>query len=209
MNDANGPDSQLLNDLLLRYAEDLRQLMEQKGVLESRAKDLDRLANYDALTSLPNRRLFLDRLAPMVSQSRRPEDSFTLIFIDLDGFKQINDTLGHEIGDRVLQTVATRLVSSVRDTDTAARLGGDEFVIIARTLVGDENIAGFCAKAIRILTQPIESDGHQLSIGCSFGCAEYPRHGENEITLLVHADAAMYLAKAAGGNTYRIYGRDP
>ncbi len=202
--DQDASDS-MLQEQLLRYAEDLQQLLARQSVLESRFEGLHQLAHYDALTGLPNRRLFLDRLAPMLTLSRRPDDSFTLIFIDLDGFKRVNDSQGHPQGDHVLQTVARRLLAAVRDSDTVARLGGDEFVIIARSLKGDENIAAFCDKAIRAIGQPMYSVGVTLVVGCSIGCAEFPRHGEDEVSLLTHADAAMYHAKAAGGNTFRIH----
>ena len=205
--DPQHPSSDLLNSLLLKYAEDLRVLMERQRTLESRTENLDRMAHYDLLTGLPNRQLFMERLTGMMKPSRRPEDAFTLMFIDLDGFKQINDNEGHHIGDCVLQTVARRLTASIRESDTVARLGGDEFVVIARALSGDENIAAFCAKAIGALSEPITDTGKSLLVGSSFGCAEYPRHGEDEVTLLAHADAAMYCAKAAGGNTFCVYSR--
>lgn len=201
------PSNDLLNSLLLKYAEDLRVLMERQSLLESRTERLDHMAHYDLLTGLPNRQLLMQRLSEMMTQFRRPEDSFTLLFIDLDGFKQINDQQGHQTGDCVLQTVARRLITSTRDSDTVARLGGDEFVVVARALSGDENIAAFCNKAIASLSQPMLELGHLLTVGCSFGCAEYPRHGEDEVTLLAHADAAMYEAKARGGNRYCICGQ--
>jgi diguanylate cyclase (GGDEF)-like protein/PAS domain S-box-containing protein len=166
---------------------------------------LSYLAHHDALTGLPNRLLFQDRIGQVIAQSRRSHEPFTLIFIDLDNFKTINDTLGHAVGDRVLQEAARRLSGALRDVDTVARLGGDEFVIIAPGLVGDAFIGRLCLKAIAVLHLPIQVIGQELSIGASFGCAEYPRHGSDDITLLQCADAAMYQAKAAGGNTYAIY----
>ena len=205
MTESDRTETQALTEQLLRYAEDLQRLMENQRVLESRFDNLSHLANFDMLTGLPNRRLFMDRLAPMMHKSRRPEDSFTLIFIDLDGFKAINDTWGHHVGDRVLQTTARRLTAMVRESDTVARLGGDEFVVIARSLVGDTDIHSFCNKAIQTLSQPFKVENQTMQVGCSLGCAEFPRHGEDEVTLLNHADAAMYRAKAAGGNSYSIY----
>lgn len=209
MTDTEDRQTQALTEQLLRYAEDLQRLMENQRVLESRFDNLSHLANFDMLTGLPNRRLFLDRLAPMMNKSRRPDDSFTLIFIDLDGFKGINDKYGHHVGDRVLQTTARRLTALVRESDTVARLGGDEFVVIARSLMSDANIDSFCTKAIQALSQSFSVEGQELSVGCSLGCAEFPRHGEDDITLLTHADAAMYRAKAAGGNSYCIYSPEP
>ena len=166
---------------------------------------LSYLAHHDALTGLPNRLLFQDRIGQSIAQSRRSNEPVTLIFIDLDHFKNINDTLGHAVGDRVLQEAARRLAGMLREVDTLARLGGDEFVIIAPGLVGDVFIGRLCSKAIDVLRQPVHVIGQALSIGGSFGCAEYPRHGTDEVTLLQCADTAMYQAKATGGNTYVIY----
>ena len=167
---------------------------------------LSYLAHHDGLTGLPNRQLFQERIRHALAQSRRSNEPFTLIFIDLDKFKKINDMLGHSVGDRVLQEVARRLSSLLRDVDTVARLGGDEFVIIAPGLVGDTFIGHLCIKAIEVLRRPIQVIGQELIVGGSLGCAEYPRHGDDEISLLQCADTAMYQAKAAGGNTYVIYG---
>ena len=168
-------------------------------------KRLSYLAHHDSLTGLPNRLLFQDRLAQTLAQAKRSCIQFTLIFIDLDNFKPINDTLGHAVGDRVLQEAANRLSGSVRECDTVARLGGDEFVILAPGLAGDTDIGGLCRKMIDALRQPIQAQGNELSIGGSFGCAEYPNHGDDEVLLLKCADMAMYKAKAAGGNSYAIY----
>jgi len=168
-------------------------------------KRLSYLAHHDTLTGLPNRLLFQDRLSQTISQARRTGVPFTVIFIDLDNFKRINDTLGHEVGDKVLQEAASRLVSAVREVDTVARLGGDEFVILAPTLTGSEDIGQVCNKALDALAPPILIDEHALTIGGSFGCAEYPLHGDDETTLVKHADVAMYRAKAMGGNVHVIY----
>ncbi|MBU1364193.1 MAG: diguanylate cyclase [Gammaproteobacteria bacterium] len=167
-------------------------------------KRLAYLAHYDTLTGLPNRHLFQDRLKQVLANAKRGENPFTLIFIDLDEFKAINDTLGHQAGDRVLQEAGRRLAALLREVDTVARLGGDEFVIIATGLSGNDNIARVCHKTIEALIQPIAHEGKMLKIGGSLGCAEYPRHGSDETSLLKQADMAMYRAKAAGGNSYFI-----
>lgn len=167
-------------------------------------KRLAYLAHYDMLTGLPNRHLFQDRLTQMLVNAKRASTSFTLIFIDLDDFKAVNDTQGHHTGDRVLQEAGRRIAASLREVDTVARLGGDEFVIIAPGLSGDENIGLVCSKMIEALKKPITLDGLNMQIGGSFGCAEYPRHGDDETTLLHQADSAMYRAKASGGNSYFI-----
>lgn len=168
-------------------------------------KRLAYLAHYDTLTNLPNRHLFHERMTQALANAKRSGIPFTLIFIDLDKFKEINDTLGHHSGDRVLQEAGKRLLGVVREIDTVARLGGDEFVIIAPTLSGVEDTDQFCRKAIEALAQPIEIDGQKLLISSSFGCAEYPSHGEDEAILLRNADNAMYRAKAAGGNVHFIH----
>ncbi len=171
-------------------------------------KRLAHLAHFDTLTGLPNRLLFQERLAQMLGLSRRSGVPFTLIFIDLDKFKPINDTHGHATGDQVLKEAARRLAKAVREVDTVARLGGDEFVIIAPGLAGEGDIGDFCRKLLAALMQSMRVSENELTIGGSFGCAEYPRHGEDEATLLQHADVAMYRAKAAGGNTHVIYDGD-
>jgi diguanylate cyclase (GGDEF)-like protein/PAS domain S-box-containing protein len=171
-------------------------------------KRLLHLAHHDALTGLANRVLLEERIGQRFSQARRSDGQFTLIFIDLDKFKQINDTLGHAIGDGVLREAANRLTGSVRESDTVARLGGDEFVILATDLSSDEDIRMLCDKTIAALREPMQLDGHVIHIGGSFGCAEYPRHGDNGEVLMLHADQAMYQAKSAGGNRCVIYHAD-
>lgn len=169
---------------------------------ENRLADL---AYHDTLTGLPNRLLFEDRLVQTVALARRFDTHFTLIFIDLDQFKKINDTHGHAVGDRVLQEAGKRLTASVREVDTVARLSGDEFVVLAPGLAGDADIGLFCSKVLAALMQPVCVDSLELCISASFGCAEYPRHAGTEAALLKCADAAMYRAKAAGGNRHAVF----
>lgn len=166
---------------------------------------LSYLAHHDMLTGLPNRLLFNDRLEQSVAQARRNAGRFTLIFIDLDRFKPINDSLGHEVGDIVLREIAARLSMAVREVDTVARLGGDEFVIIAPELASPEAIAVVSNKVIDVVSQPMQIDGNELFIGASLGCASYPEHGDDERLLLKHADAAMYVAKSRGGNCHVVF----
>ncbi len=186
---------------LLSYIAVLSDLSE----LQKAENDLTYLAYYDTLTKLPNRLLLHERIRQILSQARRSGAPFTVIFIDLDLFKKINDLHGHEIGDYVLKVAAQRMSVAVREIDTVARLGGDEFVILAPGLCGEADIARLCDKIIATLRHPIELDGLKLTIGGSLGCAEYPRHGEDEIVLIKHADKSMYQAKKAGGNTFCIY----
>lgn len=178
------------------------------SALQKAENDLSYLAYYDTLTGLPNRLLFQDRTRQVLSQSRRSGVSFTIIFIDLDGFKQINDQHGHDVGDVVLQEVARRMNSSVREIDTVARLGGDEFVILSPGLAGDASISTVCEKLLGLLATPIKHGSLELFVGASFGCAEYPQHGDDEVALLKHADIAMYGAKKTGGNIFKIFAQD-
>ena len=172
-------------------------------------KQLAFLAHYDALTQLPNRHLFSDRLERLIAQARRSEQRFALLFIDLDNFKPINDTLGHLTGDGVLKEIAARILAGVRESDTVARLGGDEFVIIAAGLSGEAEIGRFCAKLIDAIGRPMTIDGHELAISGSFGCAVFPEHGGDGLLLLKRADEAMYRAKKVGGGRYALFGPVP
>jgi diguanylate cyclase (GGDEF)-like protein/PAS domain S-box-containing protein len=173
--------------------------------LQETEKRLAFIAYHDTLTGLPNRELLLDRLGRATSQGRRSGQPFTLMFIDLDGFKAVNDRLGHEVGDRVLHQAARRLSESVREADTVARLGGDEFVIILPNLAGADHVGAVAQKLIRALSAPMSVDGETVFIGGSIGCAEFPKDSKDEQTLLHQADEAMYVAKQAGGNTHAFY----
>jgi diguanylate cyclase (GGDEF)-like protein/PAS domain S-box-containing protein len=171
-------------------------------------KRLAYLAHHDTLTGLPNRLLFQDRLGQTLTQAKRSGVPFSVIFIDLDRFKIINDTHGHQVGDQVLQQAAKRLDGAVREVDTVARLGGDEFVILTPGLAEPANIDLFCSKLLSALAPAIIVDSLELSIGASLGCASYPNHGDDEVALMKNADIAMYRAKAGGGNQHVIYASD-
>jgi diguanylate cyclase (GGDEF)-like protein/PAS domain S-box-containing protein len=168
-------------------------------------KRLAFIAYHDTLTGLPNRALFLDRISQSISQARRTGQPLSLMFIDLDGFKAVNDTLGHKFGDVVLQQVAKRLSESIREADTAARFGGDEFVIILPGMSGKRDIDRLANKLLLALASPIPIEGERVIIGGSIGCAQYPSDADDDITLLRHADEAMFAAKRAGGNMYALY----
>lgn len=163
------------------------------------------LAYHDTLTQLPNRALFRDRLEQTVSQARRGGYGASVIFIDLDRFKPINDVLGHDAGDAVLKEVARRLQNNIRDVDTAARIGGDEFVILAPGLATKDHLLAFGRKIVDQLAAPILYADRKLSVGCSIGCATFPNDGETSDTLIQHADMAMYRAKESGGATVVLY----
>ena len=165
---------------------------------------LEHMAQYDQLTHLPNRQLFLDRLKTALARARRDQSLLSLLFLDLDDFKQVNDTLGHAMGDLLLQRVAQRLLECVRGSDTVARLGGDEFVVLLEGGHAREHAAAAADKILAAFGQPFDLEGIRLSIQPSIGVAIYPEHGGEEHRLLGHADEAMYLSKKSGGNQVRV-----
>jgi len=178
----------------------LRDISEQKLA----QKQIEQLAHYDALTHLPNRSLFYDRLGQAIMMSKRRQRRIVLMYIDLDGFKQVNDSMGHHTGDLLLVEVAKRLRLCVRESDTLARLGGDEFTVILNDTHEREDMEMLAKKIIESLDQPFDLQGHAVKIGASIGIARYPDDASTTGTLLIVADKAMYAAKAAGKNTYRF-----
>ncbi|MCZ8519156.1 MULTISPECIES: diguanylate cyclase domain-containing protein [Paenibacillus] len=162
-------------------------------------------AYHDALTSLPNRILFTDRLNLALIQARRNNERLAVCFLDLDGFKQVNDTLGHDIGDGLLQVVASRLTDSVRKGDTVARMGGDEFTMILPELSDLSDAKVVADKVLQIFGSPFDIEGHAVSVTTSVGIALYPYHGEDVQSLMKYADIAMYRAKTQGKNRYVLY----
>jgi len=166
---------------------------------------LSYLAQFDSLTGLPNRSLVRDRLGQELTHAQRAGTQLGLIFVDLDGFKPINDNYGHGVGDQLLVLVAERLKQCVRADDTVGRLAGDEFAIVLSSLVRAEDARLVAQKVIATLASPLQVDGHVIRVGASLGVALYPVDGETVDTLLEHADSAMYSAKAQGRNTYRFY----
>ena len=165
---------------------------------------ISHMAQYDGLTDLPNRALFYDRMRQALSLAKRGKVGLALMFLDLDRFKQVNDTLGHHIGDLLLKAVAERLHQCVRESDTVARLGGDEFTVLLYDLREREDIGRIAEKIIAALSQPYELEGHDVRIGVSIGIARYTDDTEDEDSLMTLADKAMYIAKAEGRNTYRF-----
>ena len=163
------------------------------------------LAHHDPLTSLPNRILFQDRLEQALVHAERQNGRVGLLFLDLDRFKTINDSLGHLAGDRLLQAVAERLQHCVRDSDTICRQGGDEFIIVLSDVADAEMPARIAEKILRRLAEPFEIDGHALGTSFSIGIAIYPEDGEYADRLMKNADTAMYQAKESGRNTYRFF----
>ncbi len=168
--------------------------------LRANARDMTHLAQHDALTDLPNRLLFSERVASAIVVARRHKRLFALLYLDLDGFKCINDSLGHGCGDQLLRSVAGRLVAGVRASDTVCRQGGDEFVVLLSEVEGAADAAASAATILRTLAAPYAIDSHQLEITASIGISLYPRDGRDGETLLRCADSAMYRAKRGGRN---------
>jgi diguanylate cyclase (GGDEF)-like protein len=169
-------------------------------------KMLEALALTDPLTGLANRRLLAERLSTAIVHARRNNSTMAVVYLDLDGFKQINNTLGHGAGDLLLKMVAARLTATVREEDTVARLGGDEFVIMLWHITSPDDATTVVLKVIQAVTQPYVLDGQTVRVTTSAGIGVYPIHGEDADTLMKCADLAMYEAKRAGKNAYRIAG---
>jgi diguanylate cyclase (GGDEF)-like protein/PAS domain S-box-containing protein len=166
------------------------------------------LAYYDALTGLPNRTLLQDRLAKALAGARRRKDKVAILFLDLDRFKDINDSLGHSVADLLLQEVAERLKTWAREQDTVARVGGDEFLIVLTGLKDVADAAVATERIVNLMTAEFVVQGHSLSIGCSVGISIFPEHGADGETLIKNADAAMYSAKDNGRNNFRCFTAD-
>ena len=172
--------------------------------IEHHNEVLESLALHDQLTGLANRRLLAERMSMALVHARRNKSAMAVVYLDLDGFKQLNDRLGHGAGDMLLKMVASRLVKTVRQEDTVARLGGDEFVLVLWHLAEPGYAATVARKVIEALSQPFDIEGNTVSITTSAGVGIYPIHGEDADTLTKSADLALYEAKRAGKNLYRI-----
>ncbi len=194
VNAVRGPDGELVNYVAV--------FSDISGLKRSQAQ-LAHMAQHDPLTELPNRLLFMDRLGHAISRAERDGSQLAVLFVDLDGFKGINDTLGHLTGDRLLQEVAKRLAGAIRKDDTVARLGGDEFVVLVERLHAVEDASRLAGKLLGALARPIAIDGRELCVTGSVGISVYPVDGESAEQLLGRADEAMYRAKAGGRNTWR------
>ncbi len=168
---------------------------------------LQHQAMYDGLTGLPNRALFADRLQQAILIGRREQQPFALIAMDLNRFKEINDTLGHHVGDQILRVVAERTRACLRESDTVARMGGDEFTILLATAGDSDGAIAAARKILKALDEPEDIAGQRVEIGASLGIAMFPEHGEEPLVLLREADAAMYLAKQTHAG-YKLYSKD-
>jgi|GEM_PF-1036983 len=195
--------SQILNDkgMAENYVSFFREMTEEK---EEQQK-LYQQANYDALTNLPNRTLLADRLSHAIPAAKRQKKMLAVMFIDLDGFKPINDTHGHLAGDQVLQDVAQRFQNAIRESDTVARIGGDEFVVLCEGLEDRDGIKRAARELLECLDEPFDFNGVKLSMGGSIGISLFPEHGEHPQALFDKADKAMYDVKKAGKGDFRFY----
>ena len=170
------------------------------------AKDqLEHLVHHDLLTNLPNRALLQDRLGQAIELARRQGRRLAVMFMDLDQFKHVNDSLGHAVGDQLLQSVARRVVGCVRNSDTVSRQGGDEFILLLPYIEHAEDAALSAQKVLTALAAPHHVDGHHLHIGASIGISIFPDDGQDEETLIKDADIAMYDAKNSGRNNYKFF----
>ncbi len=203
------------DELELRVRERTAELATANALLqveihERRAAEeqIRHLANHDVLTGLPNRRLLVDRIEQAVLIAKRSNRRVAIQFIDLDRFKQVNDSLGHRIGDLLLQTVAQRLRGLLREVDTVSRIGGDEFILVMPDMQSAAAAGEIAARMLESLAQPCLIEGHALTITPSIGISLYPDDGIDAETLISRADHAMYRTKQAGGGNYRLYAAD-
>ncbi|MFA5825537.1 MAG: EAL domain-containing protein [Gallionellaceae bacterium] len=174
-------------------------------LLKQHEKQLERIAHYDALTGIPNRTLLNDRMKQAIARTAREKNMMAVCYLDLDGFKPINDTVGHDAGDHVLIEIARRIQNTLRGGDTVARLGGDEFVILLLGLERGEECNITLERMLAVIAEPIDIKGNSFSLSASIGVSIYPLDEEDTDTLLRHADQAMYVAKQSGKNRFHIY----
>jgi len=189
------------NGQLTHYVAIFSDISERKAAQDK----IEYLAHHDALTGLPNRLLLYDRFAQAAAHADRTHNKVALLFLDLDRFKTINDSLGHPVGDKLLQTLAQRLQACIRESDTISRQGGDEFVVIVTDLRDVDTVASIAQKILEQVGQPVDINGHTLNASFSIGISLYPDDGADFDTLLKKSDTAMYHAKEAGRNAYRFF----
>jgi diguanylate cyclase (GGDEF)-like protein len=175
--------------------------------LQESEMQLAELAHNDPLTGLPNRRSFMTRMPQMVALAERQARKLAVLFIDLDGFKRVNDSHGHKLGDQLLQQVAKRLSEEVRQSDLVGRIGGDEFLLLITDCQDQASIGTIAQKIIHKLSEPYFVEGVEMHIGASIGIAMFPEHALESETLIALADSAMYAGKRGGRNGYRFSGQ--
>jgi len=191
-----------IGQLARSFDEMQQQIHQQFAELQANRRELEHLARHDVLTGLPNRRLFMERLDNALDRAKRAQTPLAVMFIDMDHFKAINDTWGHDAGDAALQWVAQQLLANTRKSDTVARLGGDEFVVLLESPMQPEQIDGIAQKLIDSMREPWFFDGHLCSIGLSMGISLFPANGDTADALLSAADTAMYRVKSGSRNNF-------
>jgi diguanylate cyclase (GGDEF)-like protein len=184
------------------------QLTEYNRIIKNNEANLSYLAHFDLLTQLPNRKMIMDELEKIIRQSRTAQQTFAVVFIDLDNFKKINDTLGHHIGDLLIQAVSTRLRSVMLSSDILGRLGGDEFALIIRRSISEQDILSYIEHLRQTVENPFFIERADITITASFGIAVYPQDGNDPGELIKCADTAMYQAKDAGKNNSRFFRKE-
>ncbi|KMY85228.1 diguanylate cyclase/phosphodiesterase (GGDEF & EAL domain) with PAS/PAC sensor(s) [Candidatus Paraburkholderia calva] len=192
------PNAQGLTTHHIGVVNDVTDLMNYQEQLEYQA-------NYDGLTRLPNRNLLCDRLQYAIETARRRDTKTAVVFMDLDGFKNVNDSLGHSVGDRLLAVIAERLARSARTSDIGARHGGDEFVIVLPDLTDEAGLIAWMERTRAAISEPVMIDDTKLYVGCSMGASLFPQDGDDAETVMKKADLAMYRAKDMGRNNYQFY----
>ncbi len=194
---------------LMVLSQRLREQMARRERVENELSETERrleyLASYDPLTQLPNRAMFHERLSQAVLRARQNEGRLAVLMIDLDHFRKINDSLGHAMGDRLIQTIAARLIVTAKEGDTVARLGGDEFTVILENLSNPELATQLAQRLINLISQPLELDGRELCVGASIGVSFYPNDGTDAGMLMMNADTALNLAKDKGRNNVQFF----
>lgn len=183
----------------------IKKLESAKNKLVKQQDIIYKQAHYDHLTSLANRSLLYQRLELLIQESTENSKKFAILFLDLDYFKNINDSLGHDVGDALLVHIAKILLQATRKTDTVARIGGDEFIILLDDVGNDKTIISIAQKLLSTLSQPLKIKEYDLNVTTSIGISIYPEHGSNFNELLKSADIALYKAKAAGRNNFKIF----
>ena len=197
------------NDLERRVHERTRELQDANTALKCSEEQLQRLAFYDVLTQLPNRALLNDRLRMALAAAERQQDLIAVMYLDLDGFKDVNDTLGHAAGDGLLVEIGERIGRCIRGSDTLARTGGDEFTVLLANAGSVADVTSIAQRIIEAVAMPIEVAGQTVRVGTSIGISFYPKDGQDAETLQIKADLAMYQAKKAGRGQYRVFSGQP
>jgi len=182
-----------------------RRVNVREKTLHESNSELRLAALHDSLTGLPNRELMIDRLCMGLSEAERTSECLAVCFVDLDGFKAVNDQHGHEVGDHLLIEISNRLLKCVREYDTVSRIGGDEFVLILKNVESQDNLNMILLRVLNSIRQPLQMNGRTIEVSCSIGYTVFPEDQAEATTLISHADEAMYTAKRTGKNQMRSY----